>query len=187
MRFLPNRLIFVLILAAAVGGCNKKEQPAPEEENELMTTVRLKFTEKGTSSSQTFEWKDTDGVGGNAPTVTSVILRSNRTYTLDVEFLDESTTPAKSKNSDILAEADKHLVVLTPLPSSLFTYTPDDKDSRNLPLGLTGTLTTSFTNMGTLKVQLRHQPPVNGQPVKNGTATPGSDDINVTFTFTVAP
>lgn len=187
MMQLLTKLSLFLALLLFIGGCSKKEQPAPAEENELITTVRLKFTENGTTNTQTFEWKDLDGDGGNAPTINSIILRSGRTYKLDVEFLDESTTPAKNKTTEIQTEADRHLVVFTPLPSSLLTYTAGDKDSRNFPLGLTGTVVTSFTNMGTLRVQLRHQPPINGQPAKNGTITPGSDDVNVTFSMTVAP
>lgn len=187
MKQLLTKLPLFLVLLLLFGGCGKKEQPTPAEENELITTVRLKFTENGTTNTQTFEWKDLDGDGGNAPTINSIVLRASRTYKLDVEFLDESSTPAKNKTTEIQTEADKHLVVFTPLPSSLFTYTAGDKDSRNFPLGLTGTVVTSFTNMGTLRVQLRHQPPINGQPVKNGTITPGSDDVNVTFSITVAP
>ena len=187
MKQLHSQLILILSFVFVLGGCGKKEEPAPEDENELITTVRLKFTENGTTTTQTFEWKDLDGDGGNAPTVNSIILRSNRTYKLDIEFLDDSQTPATNKTTEIQAEADEHLVVLSPSPSSLFSFTPTDKDSRSFPIGLTGTVTTSFTNMGTLRVQLRHQPPINGQPVKNGTLTPGSDDINVTFSLTVAP
>lgn len=187
MKQLHNQLILILYLVFIFGGCGKKEEPAPEDENELITTVRLKFTESGTTTTQTFEWKDLDGDGGNAPTITSVILRSSRTYKLDVEFLDESTTPAINKTTEIQTKADQHLVVLAPSPSSLFSYTPTDKDSRNFPIGLTGTVVTSSTNMGTLRVQLRHHPPINGQPVKNGTVIPGSDDVNVTFSLTVAP
>lgn len=187
MKQLHSQLILILSLVFVLGGCGKKEEPAPEDENELITTVRLKFTENGTTTTQTFEWKDLDGDGGNPPTMTSVILRSNRTYKLDIEFLDESTTPAINKTTEIQTKASEHLVVLTPSPSSLFSYTPTDKDSRSFPIGLTGTVVAGFTNMGTLRVQLRHQPPINGQPVKNGTVTPGSDDVNVTFSLTVAP
>ncbi|MEI7583895.1 hypothetical protein [Runella sp.] len=187
MKQLPTKVPLFLAILLFIGGCGKKEQPTPAEENELITTVRLKFTENGTTNTQTFQWKDLDGDGGNAPTITSIVLRASRTYKLDVEFLDESSTPAVNKTADIQSEADKHLIAFTPIPSSLFTYTAGDKDSRNFPLGLTGTVITSFTNMGTLRVQLRHQPPINGQPVKNGTITPGSDDVNVTFSITVAP
>lgn len=183
----------LLIIASAltltffIGSCGSKESPQPEEENELITTIRLNFTENGTSTTQKFEWKDTDGDGGNAPVSSRITLKSGRTYALEIEFLDESKTTADNKTAEIKAKGDEHLVVLTPTPSSLFSYTPNDKDSRNFPIGLSGTVTTGSINQGTLRVQLRHQPPVNGQPVKNGTVTPGSDDVNITFDAVVAP
>ncbi|MCA0231268.1 MAG: hypothetical protein LCH91_12435 [Bacteroidetes bacterium] len=184
MSLFHTRLIILLGLVLTLGSC-KKEDPAPEDENELITTVRLKFTENGTT--QTFEWKDLDGDGGAAPTISAISLRPSRTYKLEVEFLNESVSPAESITSEILEEADEHLVVVTPSASSLFTYTATDKDSRNFPIGLAGTLVTGAASTGTIKVQLRHQPPVNGQPVKNGTVTPGSDDANVTFPLTLVP
>lgn len=186
MSLFHTRLLVLVALVLTLGSCTK-EDPAPEDENELITTVRLKFTESGTSSTQTFEWKDIDGDGGTAPTISSVSLRASRTYKLDVEFLDESKSPAENKTAEILQKADEHLVVITPSTSSLFTYTATDKDSRNLPIGLTGSFVSGAASTGTIKVQLRHQPPVNGQPAKNGTMTPGSDDANVTFPLTLTP
>ena len=106
---------------------------------------------------------------------------------MEVDFFDESKTPAENKTSEIKTEGEEHLVVFTPTPSTLFTYTASDKDGRNFPIGLIGNLTTGNAGQGTLRVQLRHQPPVNGQPVKDGTITPGSDDINISFNVTIAP
>lgn len=186
-----NRLHFswalALVLTLALVTSCKKEEPAPEDENELITTVRLKFTENGTTTTQTFDWKDLDGEGGSAPTIASVGLKTNRTYKLEVEFLNESVTPVDNITEEIKEEADEHLVVVIPQPAGLLTYTYDDKDSRNYPIGLTGKIVTTSAATGTIQVQLRHQPPVGGVPVKNGTATPGSDDANVTFNVVVAP
>jgi hypothetical protein len=179
--------VLALILTLTIWSCGTKESPEPEDENELITTVRLNFTENGTSTAQKFEWKDTDGDGGNPPAASRITLKSGRTYTLEIEFLDESRTPANNKTAEIKAKGDEHLVVLTSTPSSLFNYTANDKDSRNFPIGLSGTVVTGSINQGTLRLQLRHQPPANGQPVKNGTVTPGSDDVNITFDVVVAP
>lgn len=180
-------LTLALTITAVIWSCGTKEAPAPEDENELITTVRLTFTEDGTTAPQKFEWKDLDGDGGNAPTTSRITLKASRSYKVDVEFLDESKTPTDNITDEVREEGDEHLVVLTPTPSSLFTYTASDKDSRNFPIGLSGTVTTGSINQGTLRVQLRHQPPVNGQPVKNGTVAPGSDDVNITFDVVVAP
>ncbi|MFN4144548.1 MAG: hypothetical protein ACK4GN_01905 [Runella sp.] len=179
-------LLLALVGGLMLGSC-KKESPKPEDENELITTVKLTFTENGTTNAQTFTWKDLDGDGGMAPTIQAITLKSSRTYKVEVAFLDESKTPAEDITQEIKKEADEHLVVFTASPVSLFTYTATDKDSKNLPLGLIGNLTTGVTNVGTLRLQLRHQPPVNGKPTKNGTPMPGSDDVNVIFPMNVIP
>ena len=63
----------------------------PDDENELITSVTLKFTEQGTSNVSTFAYKDADGDGGNAPAKFDTIsLKPNTTYTLAIELLDES-------------------------------------------------------------------------------------------------
>lgn len=181
-RFNP---VFLMLLGIVVvlSGC-KKEDPAPEDENELITTVQLKFTD-GTNV-QTFQWRDLDGDGGAAPTIQNITLKANKTYTLDVSLLDESKTPAEDITEEVEKESDEHLLVFTPAPSSLLTYTYGDKDANNFPIGITGSLKTAAVGMGTLQVVLRHQPPVNGMRQKNGTATPGSTDVDVTFNVTVS-
>jgi hypothetical protein len=180
MKTIQKSLFLVALLA--VGSCTK-EAPAPEDENELITTVRLKFTE-GTTS-QTFEWKDLDGDGGKAPTIQPITLKANKTYKLDIVFLDESKSPIGDLTSEIAKRSDEHLVVYTAAPSTLLTYTYSDKDINNLPIGLVGSVKTNAVGTGSLKVQLRHQPVVNNMKQKNGTITPGSDDVNISFGISI--
>jgi hypothetical protein len=169
---------FIIAALFTVVSCSK-EAPAPEDENELITTVQLKFTEGSTN--QVFEWKDLDGDGGKAPTIQNVVLKANKTYKLDIVFLNESKTPVGDITNEVAAESDEHLVVFTATPSSLLTYTYNDKDVNNFPIGLTGAVKTNAVGTGSLKVQLRHQPSVANMKQKNGTATPGSDDVNISF------
>jgi len=161
----------------------KTSDPEPEDDNELITTVRLKFTDG--SSVQTFQWQDLDGDGGKAPTIQNIALKANKTYKLDIELLDESKMPVVDQTKEVAAEKDEHLFVFTPMPASLLAYTYGDIDSKNFPIGLTGSAKTTATGTGTLKVVLRHQPPVNGMAQKNGTATPGSSDVDITFNVAV--
>lgn len=178
---MKTKLFLIGLAMLSILSCKKDEVEG--DENELITTVKLKFTTGGTT--QTFSFKDIDGDGGAAPTIDNVALKANTTYNLAVEILNESTSPADDITKEIEEEADEHLMVYTPSPANLLTYTYTDKDSRNLPIGLAGTVTTTAAGTGKLKVQLRHQPPANGTPTKNGTVTPGSDDINVDFNVTV--
>jgi hypothetical protein len=175
--------LMLLGIGVVMSGC-KKEDAAPEDENELITTVQLKFTD-GTNV-QTFQWRDIDGDGGAAPTIQNIALKANKTYKLDVSLLDESKTPAEDITAEVQEESDEHLLVFTPSPAALMTYTYGDKDAKNLPIGITGSLKTAAAGTGTLQVVLRHQPPVNGVAQKNGTATPGSTDVDVTFNVTVS-
>jgi hypothetical protein len=178
-----NRKLWIIgLLSLSIFSC-EKDNIEDEDENELITTVRLKFTEGG--STQTFAYKDLDGDGGKAPTIDNVTLKPNKTYTLAVELLNESVSPVEDLTKEIEAEKDEHLFIFTPSPASLLTYTYGDKDSRNFPVGLTGTLKTTTAGSGKVKVQLRHQPPANGKATKDGTATPGSDDINIDFNVSV--
>jgi hypothetical protein len=168
-----RRLAFFPLLALLfLAGC-KADDPEPDE-NELITTVLLRFTEGGTT--QTFAARDPDGEGGQPPVIDKITLAPNKTYALRVEFQDESKSPALDITEEIEEKADEHLVVYTPSPSGLMTVTVTDRDSRNFPIGLVGTAQTSAAGTGTLNVQLRHQP-----GTKNGTPGPGSDDANVTF------
>ena len=175
----------MLSLAASlvlVAGCNDKaDEPEPADENELITTVNLKFTESGTTTTQTFTYRDTDGDGGQAATrFDKIVLKASKTYELAVELLDESKTPTDDISKEVSEESDEHLFVFTVSPTTLATYTYGDKDANNLPIGLKGTFKTNAAGVGKLKIQLRHQP-----SAKDGTPTPGSDDLNLDFDLTV--
>lgn len=183
-----KRLNTVLLMAMATlfVQCDKASDVEPDEENELITTIQLKFTENGTSTTSTFTFRDVDGDGGNPPTTfDKITLKPNTSYALAVKVLDESKSPALDITEEIEEEADEHLFVFTPNPASLLIYTYADKDDKNFPLGLSGIVRTNAAGAGTLKVQLRHQPPVNGKAVKDGTPGPGSDDVNLDFNVEV--
>jgi hypothetical protein len=179
-------LVMVIGMSGIFFQCNKGADVTPDDENELITTVQLSFTESGTTVPRTFTYRDIDGDGGNPPSVfDKIVLKPNTTYNLAVSVLDESKNPAEKITEEILEQADEHLFVFTASPSSLLTYTYGDKDARNLPIGLSGTARTGNAGSGKLKVQLRHQPPVGGKIVKDGTPGPGSDDVNLDFDLTV--
>jgi hypothetical protein len=175
-------LSLVLSISVFISSC-KKDSVEAADENELITTVKLNFTANG--STQTFVYSDPDGDGGKAPTIDNINLKANTTYTMIIEILDESKTPISNITNEISTKKDEHLFVYTPSSANLLTYSYGDKDSRNLNVGLTGSVKTGAMATGKLKVQLRHQPPINGNPTKDGTVTPGSDDINLDFGVTI--
>ena len=179
-----RKLVWMLMLGVStlITQCKDSgKEVEPDDENELITSVTLKFTEAGTNTVSTFYYKDADGDGGNLPTkFDSVSLKANTTYTLAIELLDESKTPTDDITKEVNEKADEHLFIYTPSPATLLTYTYGDKDKNGIIIGLTGTAKTGVAGIGKLKVQLRHQP-----GAKNGTATPGSDDVTLDFNLKV--
>ena len=178
MKSTKKIFLMALLATSLLVGC-KKDEPSPTEDNELITTIRLKFTESGTTTSFTF--KDLDGPGGNAPIIDKISLKPNKTYTVTVEILDESKMPIVNTTNDILAKKDEHLFEFISTPATLLVLTPTDKDSRGFNVGLTSSATTTSAGTGKLQVVLHHQPPVGGKPIKNGTFTLGSIDVDVNF------
>jgi hypothetical protein len=178
MKTTQKSILMVLMAMAIVTGC-KKDEPNPVEDNENLTTVRLKFTEGGTTS--TFTFKDLDGAGGNAPIIDKISLKPNTNYTLAVEILDESKTPAGNITNDIFDERDQHIFQYVATPATVLSVTSTDKDTRGFPVGLTATARTVGAGTGKLKVVLHHQPPVNGKAIKDGTFGVGSVDFDGTF------
>ncbi|NJK88728.1 MAG: hypothetical protein HC923_04595 [Myxococcales bacterium] len=159
-------------------------------ESEVITTVNATFTPSGGGAFETFSWEDLDGVGGQAPTIDSITLAAGTTYTLAIEFLDERD-PANviDITEEVSEEAEEHEVFFlgTAVSSGLVSVTVLDQDPNGLPLGLDSEVVTSQAGTGVLRVQLQHQPPINGQPVKtaNSTEDDGEPDVIANFPITV--
>ena len=182
-KWIPGLLISITLLLAQ---CKSASDVEPDDENELITTVQLEFVPQGSSATKTFTYRDIDGDGGNPPTrFDTISLSPNTTYQMKIKLLDESKNPAEDISEEVKAKSDEHLVVYTPAPATLLTYTYGDKDPRNLPIGLIGTAKTGAAGRGTLRVQLRHQPPISDKIIKDGTPNPGSDDVNLNFVLEV--
>lgn len=171
-------LIAAMVAVISVAGC-KKDKALPEvDEEELITTLRLKFVNKAVATDiRTFTYKDIDGDGGNAPVIDEIMLAANSTYTLTVDaVLNESASPAEDIKEEIEEEAEDHLFVYKPSTGLNLTVNITDKDSKNLPIGLEADAIAAAASTGKLQVLLRHQP-----GSKNGTETPGGTDIDATF------
>lgn len=173
----PSFAALLLALPLLFASCNKdNNDPVPEDNNELITTVQYTLTPVNGGPAVTAEWKDIDGNGSNAPTIGTLRLAPNTAYTGTVAFLDETKTPATITTEEVRAESYEHLVVYTPAPTGLLTITRTDRDRNNLEVGLSTNVQTGAAASGSLRIQLRHQP-----GAKDGTEAPGSDDANVTF------
>jgi hypothetical protein len=179
---MKKKLLLALSLGLLLTAC-KKTEPDPVEDNELITTLRLTFTEG--SNKLVYTIKDLDGDGGKAPVADVIKLAANKTYSVTTEFLDETKTPIVNTTLEVEKESAEHLVVFEQTPATIMTITRTDKDSRNFEIGLKATAKTVTAANGSLKVTLRHQPEVSGKPVKNGTYTPGTTDFEGSFSLEV--
>jgi hypothetical protein len=178
---LRTSLLALLAAAPLFSACNNDDDdPTPDEDNEQITTVTYTLTPVGGGTPISVTSKDADGEGGAAPVIGSLTLAANTTYTGSLSLLDETKNPVVNTSAEILKEADEHLFVYTPTPANLLTIKRDDRDSKNLEIGLQTTLVTTAAGSGNLKITLRHQP-----GTKNGTETPGDTDVEVIFSTTV--
>ena len=183
----PAKLMLALLLAAplAFTACKKdKDDPKPDEDNELITTVIYALTPAAgsTAPAATITWEDLDGAGGTAPVVTGgpLALRANTTYTGTITLLDKTKNPVANVSDEVAKEKDEHLFVYDPTPANLVTVTRTDLDSKGLQVGLTTRVVTTTAATGSLKITLRHQP-----GVKNGTFAPGDTDVEATVPVAV--
>jgi hypothetical protein len=170
-------------------------------DNEVITTVILNFAQPG-GATQTFEFDDPDGDGGQAGTSDPITLTAG-TYTLTVQFQNRLETPAEEITNEVMDESDIHLLLFTgtavvgPATSNLsgpLTQAYADEDVNGLPIGLTDDITAA-AGSGQLTVTLRHMPPEEPPQkasdtvslVKSGgvNSIGGSTDAQVNFTVTV--
>ena len=107
-------LIILILLISTLNACkNKTENPPDINEQELITTVILKFTDSATSTETSFAFRDLDGVGGDDPTLDTVNLLASNTYFCSILFLDESdANDVEDITEEVLEEGADHHVCL---------------------------------------------------------------------------
>ncbi len=157
-----NSYLKILSLSAfaalIITSCKKEKTEEEENDNELITTVRVVLTEEGTSNTETYLWTDIDGAGGEDPLFDDIVLKPNTAYQAQVSFLDESKNPIEDITEEIEEESDVHRLYFTPTAGTGITVSNIDNDTNDLPLGLNSTWTTTTAGAGTIKITLRHYP-----------------------------
>ena len=175
-------LAFLALGVITFSSCKDDEvvNPPNQNEEELITTVELVFTNAADSSDvSTFKFADPDGEGGGAPTQHDTIrLTQSTNYALAVRFLDESTSDVEDITEEVKEEAEEHLVCYTADASTSIIIT--DKDVNGLNIGLTADVETTDTTSGTFTISLKHQP-----DGKNGSCDIGETDVEVAFALEV--
>ncbi len=177
-------ILLSVVFITALVSC-KKDNAKPTDstltnENEIITTMELKFSGKGVLGKDTtfvVTFNDPDGDGGNTATQFDTInLLKNSSYNVELTLLDKSKTPADTISNEVLEEANDHLFFYSSNPTGLVDVLITDKDGNNRNLGLKSKWTTTNVGSGKVKVKLMHQP-----GVKNGISETGDTDVEVDF------
>lgn len=179
-------ILGMFLMLSVFTACDS-DDPEPVNEEELITTVELTFTNDNDASDvRTASFTDLDGEGGNDPIIDNISLMADATYTLTVKFLNEEETPAEDITEEVEEEDEDHQVFYVATGAE-FTYAYGDQDSNQNPLGLTGTVTTGAASNGTLQVILIHEPNKTAAGVRDGDPTNAGieSDIDVTFNLSI--
>ena len=187
-----KNLKFSIIAAATIlfaTSC-EKDDPAPVNEEEVITTVVLRLT-PATGAQVTLTSKDIDGDGPGMPVVTQTgTVQKNMAYAGTVSFLNEQKNPAEDITVEVQAEGVDHQVFyLSPLTLGTVAY--DDLDTNGRPIGLKFKLTTAATANATPQnfgVTLVHKPIKTAAGVVGGSITNagGAADASVVFRVILA-
>lgn len=170
----------MLSLTAAVS-CKKDDDdpanPPDENESELITTIKMMFTDSAeVLPDTTFVFRDIDGIGGNPPSRFDTIhLSAGNTFWVQILLLDESKVPTDTISVEVLEEAEDHQFFFIHTGVDI-TTTYRDSDSNGLPLGLSTRWVSGAPGAGTSTIILKHQP-----GVKDGTMVPGETDVELEF------
>ncbi len=175
-------IFFTLIFSILFLQCKKQDDVVPTDDNELITTVQLIFTDASNQSS-TFTFQDKDGDPKTAPEkFDKITLNKNSDYTLDIKLFDDTKSPALDISKQINDESDSHLFVYKVNPVSLLNIMSADIDKNGLPVGLKGKGKSQYApGTGKFRLILKHQPPINGVKIKTGNEESGSTDVDLEF------
>src|SRR5690606_24397160 len=93
----------------AFTACSDDDDPAPVNEEEVITTLTATLIPMGGGTTITLQTRDLDGEGPNAPVITvSGPLVAGTTYNGSLLLLNETITPAEVINEEIEEESDEH-------------------------------------------------------------------------------
>ncbi|MCF8339573.1 MAG: hypothetical protein K9I82_01220 [Chitinophagaceae bacterium] len=169
---------FLLVISITCFLSCKKEIIVDPNEEELITTLMIKLTEVGTTNTQTIIFKDADGTGGLPPQrFDSIFIRTNKTYTAEIKFFNESVDPAIDITPEVLSESEDHQLYFQSAGASI-VISNLSVDALGLPVGLSSTWVAAAKGTGSLTITLKHKPGIKaiGDPI-----TKGETDVEIAF------
>lgn len=173
-------LLMAFAMAITVSACKKDgddvTKPTDTNDEELITTVKFLITDTDSPNTQyVFQYRDVDGLGGNAPSIDTIKLKADKVYAVEILLLDETKTPFDTVSNEVKKESDEHLFVFEPSSSNInVTINDFDTNIPPMPLGLVSTWSIGASINTSIKVSLKHQP-----GIKNGDPSRGETDVEV--------
>lgn len=174
-----NQIARLLIFGVVVA-CKKDDvtpdKPQVTDEQELITSVRLTMVDQDSvQATLIVNFRDLDGPGGNPPSIFDTIrLVANTNYLVNIEFLDESKSPAANITNQILSEAGEHIICYNSSNLNLNVNRTDSDGTYEV--GLKSKWLVGSASNGSVIISLKHQP-----GIKNGTCDPGETDVELNF------
>jgi len=181
------KTMLCLALVTSFTSCSDDDDPAPVNEEELITNLTLTFTNT-TNSGDVVSMSSVapDGLEeGLSTEIVSGSFTSGATYALTIGLTNASESPAEDVlNGDIIPEADEHFFVYA-VNGLNFAMTRDASDidgPDGSKLGVNTTWVAGAASTGNLQIRLIHEPGTVDDSDEFGSATGGSEDFNITFT-----
>ena len=179
----------VLALGTLVA-CSEDEPETPliPNEEELITTLKWQLISADEQDTLNFLFRDVDGDGGAAPTIETMDLKANTTYSASVQLLNELENPAEDITEEVSTEAEEHQFFYESNISGL-SVSYADSDLNGNPVGISTSISTTDTSNGALTITLLHMPDkfANGVAAGDITQAGGETDISVSFNLNVQP
>lgn len=184
------KTMLCLALVSSFTSCSDDDDPAPVNEEELITNLTLTFTNTTNPGDVVLMSSVApDGLEDGLSTETIIgSFTPGATYALTIGLLNESESPAEDVlNGDIIPEADEHFFVYAVNGLNL-TMTRDASDidgPDGSKLGVNTTWIAGASSFGNLQIRLIHEPSTVDDSDEFGSATGGSEDFNITFSGVV--
>jgi len=175
------RTIICLALVTSFVSCSDDDDPTPVNEEEVITEVKLTFTNNANTSEKVVLTNTApDGQDGTSTNTKSGNFTVGATYSLELSLLNGTEDVL---DEDIIPEADEHFFIYAVSGINLtMTRDTDDEDGADgSKLGLKTTWVAGAASTGNIRIQLVHQPATTDDSDNFGSATGGSDDLNITF------
>lgn len=181
-------LILISGLMIAFQSCGDDDEPTPENEEELITTLTMTFSNVvETTDVVIAEYKDIDGDGGQPPIIINPTLKANAIYNVEIVVLNESVSPAEDITEEIIEEGTLHQFFFGSSNPSFLSFSYQDSDANGNPIGVSTRWEPLEEGTGTLEVILRHNLDKEATGVSDGAISNagGSTDIEVSFDVVV--